>query len=180
MKINVIHNPENKERGVKMFSEILRQTARPLIVFWPAIYDTPTCKGISRAHKQIVRAHLNEPEVIIMEDDVRIPSEKGLEYFLENKPDDFDLYLSGVYTGSPKDGIVKTFSGLHLYIVNQRFYETFLKADENKPLDRGLAGKGLFKVCYPYAAIQYNGYSENTGREENYDSYLKGRKIYGL
>jgi hypothetical protein len=47
-------------------------------------------------------------------------------------------------------------------------------------LDRGLGGKGKFVVCNPFAAIQHNGFSENTGNVENYDHHLKKYKIYGL
>ena len=66
-----------------------------------------------------------------MEDDVYFPAQDGFEYFLKNKPDDFDIYLGGIYLGSDKvkemnQRIRHRFSGLHCYIVHERFYDTFL------------------------------------------------------
>lgn len=179
MKIHVIHDSNDNVRAKNLDYEIGRQTIQPTYQFWPAIYSDKSCQGISKAHKQIVRANQNEPEIIIMENDIRFPSINGLKYFLQKKPKDFDIYLGGVYAGSPDNiGNIKAFSGMHLYIIRQQFYKTFLSLPENKHIDRAMAGKGKFIVCIPMAAIQYNGYSYNTGRHENYDNLLVGKKIY--
>lgn len=182
MIINVIHNPKNYQRGVKLFEEISTQSINPTLKFWPAIYEKQPCTGISQAHKQIVRdakaKGLNE--VWIIEDDLKVPHMDGLQYFIDHKPEVYDLYLGGIYSGSPdKNGLVKSFSGLHCYFVHARFYDTFLSADETKHLDRELSGKGTFIVCSPMVAIQHNGYSENTKKEENYDHYLTNKSILG-
>ena len=191
MMIHVIHDMNHIERGTVFSREILRQEGKYRFRFCSPYYDSPVCKGISRAHKQIVHANYDLPEIVIMEDDIHFPAKDGLKYFFDSKPEDFDMYLGGVYSGGiikektiSSSGettgyITKNFSGLHLYIIRKRFYDTFLNIDETHPLDRGMAGKGIFKVCYPFAAIQHNGFSYNTGKEEDYTLYLKGRKIYG-
>lgn len=178
MKANVIHNEKNFARGSVLKYELDRQ--KVLHEFWPAIYKTPVQTGISQAHKQIVFNAKKEglKEVLIMEDDVKFPSMDGFSYFLQNKPEDYDIYLGGVYSGSPdKEGLVKSFSGLHCYMVHSSFYDDFLSIDESKHLDRGMAGKGRFVLCDPMVAIQYNGFSENTNQIMNYDSYLVGKRI---
>lgn len=183
MTANVIHNPDNVDRFDRLRKELDRQKWVPDIQMWPAVFLDKPYRGIMEAHKQIVR-HAKEgemPFVWIMEDDIRIPNIYGLEFFVEQRPDDFDIYLGGIYAGGIlPNGAVKNFSGLHCYMVHERFYDTFLSVPDNTHLDRALRGKGKYVVCQPFAAIQYNGYSENTGQIENYDHWLKKYKIYGL
>jgi hypothetical protein len=145
---------------------------------WPAVFDSPICKGVSKAHKQIVRCLRNLPEIIIAEDDIKFPAEDGFEYFLKRKPEDFDLYLGGIYRGEIKDGKTTDFSGLHLYIIKQKFYDTFLSINEEKHLDTELKGKGDYHVCYPFAAIQYSGYSDVERAKTNFEGLLTDKLIY--
>lgn len=148
--------------------------------FWDGIVDNPVCKGVSKAHKQIV-AYAKQyelPEITIAEDDIKFPAEDGYEYFLSKKPEDFDLYLGGIYRGEIKDGKTTDFSSLHLYIIKAKFYDTFLGIDETKHLDTELAGKGDYHVCYPFAAIQHNGYSDVERGKTNFDNLLKGKLIH--
>jgi hypothetical protein len=183
MIANIIHNPNNEDRAKTLQAEIFRQKTSFEVKIWDAIYLNRAYRGIMQAHKQIVRyaKENNLPEVWIMEDDVRFPNIYGVEYFFQNKPKDFDLYLGGIYSGGIRpDNTVLNFSGLHCYIVNSRFYDKFLQVPENMHLDRGLGGKGKFVVCNPFAAIQHNGFSENTGKIENYDHHLKKYRIYGV
>lgn len=149
--------------------------------FWDGIYLPSVKKSINLAHKQIVEyaAIAGFNEVCIAEDDVKFTHPNSWNYFLENKPKYFDIYLSMVYLGQPDaNGIVKDFTGLTLYIVAKRFYETFLSTPEDEHLDVALAGLGTFVVCDPFIAIQYNGWSSNTGKLEEYDTLLKDRKLY--
>lgn len=183
MIANIIHNSKDKERKDRLTLEFHRQKWVPEVRFWPAVFLEKPYMGIMEAHKQVVRwaKENNEPCVWIMEDDIRIPNIYGLEYFLENQPDDFDIYLGGIYSGSIlQNNLVHTFAGLHCYLVNERFYDKFLNLPPTAHLDRALRGKGRFVVCNPFAAIQHNGFSYNTGKTENYDHHLTKYKIHGL
>ena len=177
--IHIIHNPDRYPRHVSLTHEMFRQGLSDFAL-WPAIIDDPICRGVSRAHKQIVAWALGAglPEVTVMEDDVKFPSANGYSYYLKHKPKDFDLYLGGIYRGTIKNDRVKDFSGLHMYTVRAKFYEKFLAADELKHLDTALAGLGDYHVCYPMVAIQYNGYSDVERAKTNFDNLLNDKLIY--
>lgn len=148
---------------------------------WDGIYLPSIKRSINLAHKQIVEFAMvaGYEEVAIAEDDIKFTNPNSWRYFLDQKPSDFDIYLSMVYLGQPDEkGIVKEFTGLTLYIVAKRFYEKFLSTTEDEHLDVALGGLGKFVVCQPFVAIQYNGWSSNTGKLEEYDSLLKDRKLY--
>ena len=76
-----------------------------------------------------------------------------------------------------------------LYTVHQRFYDAFLKADENKNIDRwrqeraGRSRKDIisppvYKICYPVAAICVDGFSDNSGKEVKHEDYFKAYKKF--
>lgn len=180
MKIAVIHNFDAGERFDRLMNEFKTQGIKDF-QFFNAIHDTTSVeKGINLAHKQCIRyAKENKlPEICVMEDDVLFTNPDSFNYFIKNKPKDFDIYLSGIYVGDIEDNIVKVFSGFHCYIVSERFYDTFLSVPDNAHIDRALGGLGKYIVCNPFIAIQYNGYSYNTRMEMNYDSLLENRKLY--
>lgn len=148
---------------------------------WNGIYLPSIKAGINAAHKQIVEyAKLAGWEMVcIAEDDVVGTHENSWDYFLSQIPKSFDLFLSMVYLGQPDgNNRVKEFTGLTLYIVHSRFYETFLNTNPNEHLDRSLDGLGEYIVCSPFTFIQRNGVSANTGKHEEYDSLLANRKLY--
>ena len=149
---------------------------------WNGIIDTEEpFAGIAKAHKQIIQyaKEKNIPEVLIAEDDLFFTANTSFEFFLNKKPVDYDIYLSSVYQGLLKeDNTIEDFSGLTFYIVNQRFYDTFLSTSENMNLDRALRNKGKYIVCNPFAVIQCNGYSDNTKKFCNYETCLAGRNLY--
>lgn len=182
MTAHIIHNPKRVERFSVLQSELQRQGITEYVLH-NAVQSKFPAMGISIAHKNVVRYAIenNLPEILIMEDDVRFPAEDGFTYFLSKKPDDFDLYLSGIYYGNiTEDGITHNFSGLQCYIISERFYQTFLQADEKRNIDRNMRGKGKFVVCNPFAAIQHDDYSENARVVRKRDIVLAAREIYGL
>lgn len=142
--------------------------------FFPAIFEDIAYKGIAKAHRQIVQyaKDNNLPEVLIFEDDIQFTHKDSFKRFLELKPDDYDLYLGGIYLGELNGNIVKEFTAMHCYMVHERFYDAFLNADPQNHIDVSLNGLGKYVVCYPMIAIQYNGYSYNSRQECNYDSIL--------
>jgi hypothetical protein len=149
---------------------------------WEGIVDTKiTARGISKAHKQIVQyAKKNQlPEVLIAEDDLKFTSKGAFTFFLENKPSDFDLYLSSIYLGNIKyDNTVDDFSGLTFYIVREKFYDIFLSRPEHDNLDRLMKGLGKFFVCKPFTVIQHEGFSDNSKQYCNYEILLNGRALF--
>jgi hypothetical protein len=69
-------------------------------------------------------------------------------------------------------------TGLHCYIIAQRYYDTFLATDPAVHIDTAQQ-KGLFKVCYPMAAIQRPGWSWNNKEIVNYNTNLNPKDVYG-
>ncbi len=181
MTINIIHLSTRFDRE-KSFKKELKEQGIFDYKIWEGIVDPNIpVRGISKAHKQIVRYGRDNlfQEILIAEDDLRFTSKGSFEFYLKNKPKDFDIYLSGIYFGELNpDNVVKDFSGLTFYIINQRFFDIFLSMPENVNLDRSLKNKGKFIVCNPFTVIQYNGFSDNVKRDCNYDGYLKGRKLF--
>lgn len=174
MVVNIIHNEKNLQRFEWINKTITEHNLE--YKFWPAIFDPRlSFMGISRAHKQIVQDAKDKglPCVCIAEDDMYFTSKNSWQYFLDNIPMDYDLYLSGIYCGKPdENSIISDFCGLHLYIVNQRFYDKFLSVSENQHLDRGMKDAGgKYVVCIPTVAKQYDGWSENKGIMVNNDEF---------
>lgn len=180
MIANIIHDRSRKDRFEVLLKELKEQGIS--YILWDAVKDITPGTGISKAHKRIVQwaKDNNQPEILIMEDDVRFCGPGSFQYFLDNKPQEFDIYLAGVYFGHLQpDNSVKTFSALHCYVVHERFYDTFLKVPVKYQLDTYLSEQGgLYKVCYPFAAIQHNGYSDNVKKSVNYDPLLKPYQLY--
>ena len=181
MTINIIHLSNRIDREKSFCKELYEQNISDYKI-WEGISDAKIpYRGISKAHKQIVK-HAQDnslQEILIAEDDLKFTSTGSFEFFLKNKPKDFDIYLGGIYFGDLNiDNTVSDFSGLTFYIINQRFFETFLSIGEDDNIDRGLKNKGKFVVCNPFVVIQCNGFSDNMKRYCNYDSYLMGRKLF--
>lgn len=151
--------------------------------FWDGVYDSfkQAKENINAAHKQVIEyAKLAEfDSVIIGEDDLRFFAPGAWDFFLKNRPDDYDIYLASIYLGELReDNTVHSFSGLTLYMVHQRFYDKFLDINPHGHLDRELEGKGKFVVCNPFVVEQYSGFSSNTGKDENYESLMNGRNLF--
>ena len=178
--INIIHLPSREDRLQLVNSQLIQQGIYGC--FWQGITDTKNPKrGIAQAHKQVVRHAREEnlPSITIAEDDIKFTSPGAFDYYLQQEPDTFDLYLGGIYHGDIKpDNTVADFAGLMLYMIHQRFYDIFLSVPEGNDLDRELAGKGKFVVCNPFAATQYNGYSDNKQRYMDYDCCLQNRQLF--
>lgn len=150
---------------------------------WEGVHDkNSVVRSISLGHRMIVEYAKARgfKEVTIAEDDCRFLGKGAWEYYLNNKPKDFDLYLSCVYLGDIKpDNTVDSFCGLILYTISERFFDTFLSVDGDIHLDRALSGKGKFCVCNPFAAIQHdNIFSSNSGKVEDYSWQLRNYQLY--
>jgi hypothetical protein len=183
MVLNIIHLPHRTDRLKVLNQELLEQNILKYKI-WDGIIDKSfPQRGISQAHKQIVKYAQEEKlaEILIAEDDLHFTSKGAFDYFIKNKPNHYDIYLGGIHEGKVKeDDTVEDFSGGTLYIVNSRFYDVFLSVPENLNIDRALRYRGKFVVCNPPVAIQHNGFSDNIKQYCNYDEYLRGKTFFRL
>ncbi len=120
------------------------------------------------------------PFVMIAEDDLVFTSVNSWSYYLQNIPDDYDLYLGGIYAGR-LDGnkIIDGYSGHTLITVHERFYDFFLSVDSNDHLDRALGkfcAEKKYIVCLPFVCKQLGGYSENKKRVQEFSMYEQNWK----
>ncbi len=150
---------------------------------WDAVHDPKgTYQGINKAHKQIIQwAKENGlPYVTVAEDDLQFFDKGAYEYFLNNEPKDYDLYLGGIFLGEiDDDNETQKFTGLSLYKCNYTFFDYFLSAEENEHLDIALcAVGGKFVVSNPFVVKQHNGYSTNEKRYMNYNFMFENRPIF--
>lgn len=174
--INVIYDnihAEDYDRLIKEF-EIQKVEYR----FWDAIMvEYKAVEGINASHKMIVRwAKENGlDEVIIAEQDLMFTSPNSWKYFMEQKPREFDIYLSCTY-GSLEHKMV---CGFHLYIIHSGFYERFLNVPDKIHIDTAMDGlKGNYHFCYPFIALQRVGYSANNMAVVDYNKIFKEEDIY--
>lgn len=178
-----------KERGITSYGLLAATTSG-----YPSVQ---AC--INRSHREAVRFAKVEgwPKVCIMESDVWIPALDGWQYFLGHTPPSADLYLAGVYTKqgelrrefnnmrSSEEAAampIKNFAGMHCYIIDQGYYDTFLASDPSEHIDVAQDGRGQFYVCYPFAALQRPGWSANHRDQEkvSYNGELLSDDVYGF
>lgn len=177
MVLNIIFD----ERRVEKYEPLIKELKRQEIVnyeIWPCVILPDVVQSINASHKKIVRwAKENKlKEVCIAEDDVGFIAKDGWEYFIRNKPVEYDLYLAATYV---KTSPLKHICGFHLYCVHSRFYDTFLSIPDNVHVDTHFDQvKGEYKFCYPFAAIQRPGFSANNMAVVNYNAVLKPEDIY--
>jgi len=180
MKLNIIHGKQSKRLPI-LYKELSEQEITDFEI-WQGVHDSNSVvRSINLSHKQIVQnaKDLGLQKVCIAEDDIMFLHPQGYQYFLENEPQTYDMYLGGIYLGDiRKDYTVEYFTGMHLYIIHELFYDTFLSLPEHEHIDRALSGLGLYKVCNKFVAMQHNGVSSNTGKHEVYDKFLNNRQVF--
>ncbi len=182
--INCDHRPERLARFLKEADE----QGFGVMVTVGEVIPHNAKMGICRSHKKIVQyaKDNNMPMVAIAEDDCRMMGGVGAwKYFVDNMPDDFDLYLSMYYSCEKIEGnrIMAPFSAMTLYFVSARFYDFFLTGiPDDCHLDRELgkhAEHFKFLFCDLVCAEQDGSRSDNSKTTCNYRPFLKGRKIFG-
>jgi hypothetical protein len=184
--IFMIHDPNRLDRR-KLFVPEMESQGIETWEIVPAVKDMDSpVKNIAEAHKSCIRrAQTRSLErVVIMEDDVMFVAPGAYNRFLElsdTLPDKWDVFISGSYEASkkgiPKDGVVRVypFSGLHCYIVHNRFYEKFLgMANDKKNIDKSL--KGNIYMALPMLALQHDTFSDNVRRITTYNRNYEKRK----
>lgn len=206
MVVNIIHNPLNKTRHKILMNELSSQGITHFSLNDNAVHkytivdaimapenssnkDIVTCIGKSHQKALQQGKHPFNDYTIIAEDDVRFLKSDSFQHFIDGielLPDDWDVYLSGVYTmigWKNFNGFrsVNDFAALHLYAVRQKFYDKFMSYEGGDHFDRWIGGKGGAKcyVRYPFSAIQHNGFSDQRKMNCNDDYFIKNFEVYG-
>lgn len=168
MQPNIIHTPKrNNDRWPLLKKELENQNITDYRIWFGETKHKEPKQNISESHKAIVQYAKESglKEVLIFENDIYFPAADGFKYFLDNKPKEFDIYTAGAYGMSRglRVGVtqIQRFTGLHCYIVRERFYDTFLSVDGTKDIDYALSDKGEYYIIYPFAAIQHETPSDN-------------------
>lgn len=176
----VINLPERTERLAEFFTEF-RKLFNGGFYLEEGIRKEPVHLGIAEAHLNCIRnAKRNGwDKVLIMEDDLMIPSEKAKEYFneaMQNVPKDWDVLLGGVYWLGNEVKVnkywkkVAEFCSLHFYLVSSQAYDKLLTYDGSNHIDRWIGTQGLNVYCTnKYFALQKDGYSDNVQKVTDYN-----------
>lgn len=183
-KIHIIHlrGTEWSEARFNSFTKEMNEQGISDYKVWEGIHDTNRMRGISRAHKQIVSYAKEKglPDVCIGEDDIYFLAPGAFDYYIQNKPMEYDLWLGGISNRLKiQDGYMTDFRGMTLYTVHERFYDTFLSVPENVNIDAGLKGLGKYYLCDKIVCSQRAGYSYHKKRHTDYSHLLKQYKVYG-
>lgn len=178
MDLNIIYdNRWDKDYG-RLLGEFIEQGITKY-KFWDAIVNKDSVVGsINASHKMIVRwAKENGlKDVAIAEQDLHFTAPDAWQYFLKNKPEDYDIYLASTYILPISNNRI---CGFHLYILNERFYDSFLSVPDLAHIDTAVCDlKGKYVFCYPFPALQRAGFSANCKAEVNYNGILEPKDIY--
>lgn len=167
------------ERLDPLLKELKRQHIGHYRLWHPVQNEQSVVKSINLSHKQIVRWAKEQglKEVVIGEDDLYFPANDGWDYFIRNKPEDYELYLACTYGGLKEKQTV----GFHLYCVHESFYDKFLSVPDHEHIDTAMwfMGNEKFHFCYPFAALQRPGFSANNLSHTNYNTILTESDVYG-
>lgn len=188
MKIACIVTPNDLKRLNSLTNEMDKQKkvwGGDIEIFTAIMDNEMPRRGISQSHKEIVKWAKEQElsSVLILEDDVQFMCDNALEKLINISkiiPKDCDILFGGVYDGdiekefSTYCSLKGRISGLHCYIIFDKFFDTFLNIDENFNLDFGLSNElnTHFYCMYPMVALQYDGYSYNTQTVTNYNYNL--------
>lgn len=197
MKLNIIHLPtkyfqpytkefdESAKRQISFQKEMQEQGIEYQV--WDAILDEVNpFVGCSQSHKMIVRdaKERGAKMVAIAEDDITFFAPGAYDYFINNTPGIFDLYLGTTYSAVQyPDGKIKDFfDSLILYMVHERFYDKFLSMPEVSHLDRELSritNDNVYRICQPIVCAQVDGYSFNARYVRNIKHRLNEQLKFG-
>ena len=179
MKLNLILDSRRVEKYEPLIKELAAQNITDYEI-WPCVIMNDVPQSINASHKMIVRDAKEKglPEVCLAEDDVFFPAADGWQHFLRNKPspEDYDIYVAATYCIPISNNIL---CGFHLYCVSAKFYNAFLSIPDKEHIDTAANDlKGVWKFCYPFAALQRPGFSANNMSIVNYNAIFQPEDIY--
>lgn len=182
--INIINLWKREDRLLHLCNEAKVQGFA--FKLWEGIEEFNTsAMNINKAHKRIVQwAKDNKmKKVFIAEDDIVFSAPGAWDYFRSKEPDSFDLFYSMIYSGQIEGNrIMNGFSGMTLYVVNERFYDFFLSIPDHVHIDRWLGQYAFEKeyyVCDPFVARQMGGYSDNLKMSMTYQAFEEKMNFFG-
>lgn len=177
MKLNIIYDSRRTEKYEPLMNELKVQVITDYEL-WPCMILPEVVESINASHKMIVQwaKDTGLKEICIAEDDLIFTASGAWNFFIANKPDKYDLYLSSTYG----DRLLRQTIGFHLYCVQEHFYDQFLGVRDNQHIDTEMWGTKTqdYHFCYPYPALQRPGFSANNKCHQDYNSILKPEDIY--
>ena len=171
--LNIIHDFRLLDRFEPLLEELKKQNISDYKLWSPVEDSKSVVRSINLSHKQIVQwAKENKmPYVIIAEDDLMFTCDGAWEYFLENMPSEFDLYLGCTYIVPIQNNKI---CGFHLYAIGESFYDAFLNTPEDVHIDTEMNNiVGNYFFCYPFPALQRKGFSLNNKTIVDYNTILE-------
>jgi hypothetical protein len=175
--INIIHlggTEWSDERYLSFTKELFEQNIANYKI-WDGIHDANRVRAINRAHKQIIQYAKESGlrEICVMEDDCIFLHDGAFNYYLENKPQNFDIYMGGISNKlRVEDDYITDFRGMTLYTVHESFYDKFLSVPETVNIDAGLKGLGKYYLCKKVVCSQRAGFSYHKKRHKDYSHLL--------
>lgn len=183
--VHVLHlrgTEHSNDRYASITQQLIHQNIANYKI-WDGLEDKyNVCRAINKSHKQIIKwAKDNSmPNICILEDDCVFTSLGAFDFFMKNKPIEFDMYLGSLSSGKPDEkGVVKWFRGMTLYMVNGCFYDIFLSVKDDENIDAALSNKGNYIVCPEAVCYQKDGYSYHKKEMKQYSKLSNQYKIYG-
>jgi hypothetical protein len=189
--VNCLTLPQVDDRILSISREAMRQG-------FPVYYHEGTFEeerryvhiAITRGYKKIIKfAKDNKLKYCIScEDDCFFYGDnKAFQYFIDNIPPSYDLYMGCLYHGDVDNNnrVINGMSGSHtLIITHSRFYDFVLnEMPDNCYQDRYMgdfAHKYEYYVCPLIVCGQKAGYSfHKKSNHHGYEVYLENRKVYG-
>lgn len=185
--LNILHLPERVDRKISFEKELQEQGITNFKVWDGIKIPQLPFTGISMSHKRIIQDAKDRGlnRCVIAEDDIYFSCLHSWEYYLDNVPESFDLYFGCVYDSTINDDgrILFGFAGLTLYMVHEKFYDTFLSMNPMNNLDRELgkfAWKYRYMVCPQFVAHQRDGFSDHKKENATYGHLIEGVKMFGV
>lgn len=185
--LNIIHLFRRDDRYQSLRSELVKQNITDYKL-WEGIEEKHNRKlGIHQAHNKIVQdaKDNNLERVFIAEDDIYWFAEGAWQYYLDNIPEQFDIYFAMIMVGEidNRNRLISQGSGMTCYCVHNRFYDTFLAINPDSHIDREITSqweKYEFYTPPKFVCSQIGGKSDNTMKAGNdYKPLLENRKLFG-
>jgi hypothetical protein len=181
--INIIHLRDT-DWSNERYNSFMKELSEQGIIdykIWDGFHGPNRVVNINRSHKQIVSYAKEKglPEICIGEDDLYFLGNGSFEYFLQNKPDQYSLYLAGVSNVLRRENdYITDFRGFTLYMVHESFYDTYLSVPENINIDAAMKGLGEYYLSPKLICSQRAGYSYHKKRHTDYSHLLKQYNLY--
>lgn len=183
--LNVLHLSNREDREINLLKQFSEQNINSFLIWEGEEYPHNRKMGVCRGHKRVIEfaKKMQLPRVHFCEDDISFFAPLAWQYYLDNVPDDYDMYFGMIYHGVIKDNrIASVCSGFTLYTVHERFYDTFLSVEDDAHIDREITQRfhesHKLMVCDKFVCEQFYCKSDNTRMICDYTPYLEGRPIY--